>query len=130
MLAKSDLELGKTDMVTKKTDTGDHLPIKQKPYKISFPQMSKIIMICKTHIIHIIGIICPYISCRASPIGVVNKKDGSKRPCVYCRRLNQTASTKNAYPLPGINDKLASLMDAKVFTSLDCRSGCHQVMVN
>ena len=57
---------------------------------------------------------------------IVDKKDGTKRFCVDLRGLNKIAK-ENAYPLPGIDDILASLDGSKYFTSLDLKSGYWQI---
>jgi transposase InsO family protein len=66
------------------------------------------------------GFIRPSKSPAGAPIFFVNKADGSLRPCVDYRALNEM-TIKNRYPLPLINDLLDKLQGAKVFTKLDLR---------
>ena len=54
----------------------------------------------------------------ASPILFAQKSDGSLRFCVDYRKLN-ALTKKNRYPLPLIDETLARLSKAKVFTKLD-----------
>ena len=54
----------------------------------------------------------------ASPILFVRKADGSLRFCIDYRKLN-AITKKNRYPLPLINETLARLAKAKIFTKLD-----------
>ena len=124
LFAKNDCDLGRTHLVEAKIDTGDHPPIKQRPYRLPFSQRELVL----EHIDKMLkaGIISPSQSPWASPIVIVDKKDGSKRFCVDLRALNRITK-KNSHPLPRIDDILASLEGSKYFTCLDLRSGYWQI---
>ena len=62
----------------------------------------------------------------ASAIVLVRKKDGSLRFCIDLRHLNNR-TIKDAYSLPRIEETLGCLNGAKIFTSLDLKSGYWQV---
>jgi hypothetical protein len=62
----------------------------------------------------------------ASPVVIVKKKDGQPWFCVDYRRLN-AATRDEAAPLPIIQEMLRDLGQAKVFSSLDLKSGYWQV---
>ena len=127
LFAKSDSDLGRTHLVTAHIDTGDHPPIKQNPYRLPFSQRRLV----EEHVEKMLkdGIIQPSESPWASPIVIVDKKDGSKRFCIDYRALNKV-TVKNSHPLPRIDDILASLDGAKYFTCLDLRSGYWQIPVD
>ena len=62
----------------------------------------------------------------ASAVVLVRKKDGSLRFCIDLRHLNNR-TIKDAYSLPRIEETLDCLNGAKIFTSLDLKSGYWQV---
>ena len=72
------------------------------------------------------GVVTPSTSPYNSPLLLVPKKDGTFRLVIDYRKLNaQTIPDRT--PMPVINDVLAQLGGAKVFSSLDLLSGYWQV---
>lgn len=74
------------------------------------------------------GIIRP----SSSPLGAggffVGKKEGSLRPCIDFRGLNDI-TVKNKYPLPLMNSAFKSLQGATIFSKLDLRNAYHLVRI-
>jgi transposase InsO family protein len=74
------------------------------------------------------GLIRPSRSPGGASMLFVPKKDGTKRLCIDYRELNKL-TIRNAYPLPHIDDLLARLASASVFTKIDLRSAYHLVRI-
>ena len=126
LFAEKDTELGKTQTVKVKTDTGDHKPIKLKPYMTPFtgtPIVDKAIdeMLAA-------NIIQPSRLPWNFPIVIIDKKDGSKRFCTDFRKLD-LISMKSSWPLPVIDDMLV-LGKAEFFKTLDLKSGYWQIPID
>ena len=74
------------------------------------------------------NIIQPSSSPWASPVVLVQKKDGSLRFCIDYRKVNGV-TRKDAYPLSRVDDSLDTLACCKWFTTLDLLSSYWQVEV-
>mgnify|MGYP005985470937 FL=1 len=72
------------------------------------------------------GVIEPSTSPYVSPIIILTKKDGKYRFCVDYRRLNAITDDA-ASSMPNIPDTLRDLGQAKVFSTIDLRSGYWQI---
>lgn len=124
VFSKDDLDLGKTDLVKHHIDTGDAVPIKHAPQRI--PPLKRAEITAEVRKLHRQGLIEPSESPWSSAVVLVRKPDGGRRLCVGYRRLNDV-TIKDSYPLPRIDDTLDALMGAKWFSTLDLKSGYHQV---
>ena len=117
-------DIGRTDQVLHKIDTGDASPIRERPRRLPHHRQKEV----ESHLekMNTQGIIQPSTSPWAAPIVLVGKKDGTTRFCVDYRRLNQVTK-KDAYPLPRIDDTLDQMSGATLFSTLDLASGYWQV---
>ena len=124
LLALSKTRLGKTGIIKHKINTGEHEPIAGKPYRTN-DEKKKII---KEEIekMEKSGIIRKSYSPWASPVVIIDKKDGSKRFCIDFRKVNDITKT-DAHPLPRIDDLLEQFRTARYFSSMDLASGYWQV---
>jgi hypothetical protein len=120
IFAQHEGDVGFTTVVEIDIDTGDSRPIRQPPRRK--PPHTR--QIEEEHVTSMLdhGIISPSVSPWSSPVVLVKKKDGSARFCVDFSKLNEVTS-KDAYPLPRIDDTLESLHGAKWFTTLDLQAG-------
>ncbi|KAJ3577041.1 hypothetical protein NP233_g61 [Leucocoprinus birnbaumii] len=74
------------------------------------------------------GYIQPSTSPIAAPFFFVKKHDGSLRPVMDYRALNNI-TVKNRYPIPRISDLIESLSQASIFTKIDLRWGYNNVRI-
>lgn len=65
----------------------------------------------------------------AAPILFSRKADGGLRFCVDYRKLN-AITKKDRYPLPLIDETLARVTKAKIFTKIDIRQAFHKIRMN
>ena len=121
---KTSNDLGRTDLVEHKINTGDARPIKQPPRRLPMHKRAE----ADKHVEQMLkdGIIEPSSSAWVSPIVLVRKKDGSTRFCVDYRRLNDV-TIKDSYPLPLAESCFDALSGSEWFSTLDLSSGYWQV---
>lgn len=120
-------DLGHTDLVTHNIKLTSDTPFKERARRLP-PGMYEEV---KKHLRDMLdtGIIRESKSPWASNIVCVRKKDGTLRLCVDFRRLNNI-TIKDSYALPRIEETLDSLAGAKIFSTLDLRSGYWQVEID
>lgn len=127
LFAKKDSDLGLTNTVKMSIDTGDHDPIKNRPYRVPLNKRQIIDKAVKEMLDA--KIIDRSQSPWSFPLVVVKKKDGSDRMCVDFRTLNKIVKPVS-FPLPLIDDILCLLGKARYFTALDLKSGYWQVQLD
>lgn len=110
-----------------KIDTGSHPPIQSRQYRIPVSAQQDVaeeISRLKEQ-----GIISESSSPWSSPVVLVKKKDGSSRLCVDYRKLNEITKD-DKYPIPSIEELLVKVRGSKYFSTLDLKSGYHQIPVS
>ncbi|KAL1925879.1 hypothetical protein VTP01DRAFT_7269 [Rhizomucor pusillus] len=107
-------------------DTGDAKPISRPPFRMSPLELDEV----RRQLDELLkrGLIRPSASPWGAPVLFVKKKDGSMRMCIDYRALNKV-TIRNQYPLPQMDECLKCLQGAAYFTSLDLKSGYHQVRI-
>jgi len=101
-------------------------PIAQRPYRLSPKEQE----IADAHVESMwnAGILEPAQSPWNSTIVIAAKKDGGTRFCINYKPLNKLTD-KFVYPMPNIDEILATLKRGSIFTSLDQRWGYYQIPV-
>ena len=119
-------DLTQTNILQATFDTGGSPPIKQRPYKNPLARQHKL----DEQINEMLeaGIVSPSSSPWSSPVVIVPKRDGTQRICIDYRKINQVL-VKDSHPLPRIDDIFATLGNSKYFSTLDLKSGYHQISV-
>lgn len=107
-----------TSTTIKKTDAAH--PIATPPYRQSQEKRQQTQQLVDEFLEQ--GLVQTSHSPRASPVFLVQKKNGDTRFCVDYRKLN-AVTERDVYPLPRIDDSLAALEGAQFFTCLDLKSG-------
>ena len=124
VFAKSNHDLGSTDVIKHQIDVQGHPPLKARPYRVAESQRK----IIESHIDKMLssGVIKQSTSPWSSPVVLVKKKDGTDRFCIDFRNLNKTTK-KDVYSLPRCDHLFDRLGGAKLFSSIDMMSGYWQV---
>ena len=120
-----DNKLGRTDACEgHRIDTGDHPPIRQRLRRLP-AKRKHMVEECIQELLEQ-KCIKPSDSDWASPVVIVQKKDGSPRFCLDYRKVN-AITRKDAYPLPRIDDALDQLAGKQYFCTFDLASGYFQL---
>jgi len=104
----------------------DEVPVHQNPRRLSMGQRGIVNQIVNDWTQR--GIIRPSSSEYASPIVLVEKKNGEPRLCVDYRQLNKKI-VRDRFPLPLIEDQLDKLAEAKLYCTLDLKDGFFHVPI-
>ena len=137
-------DIGKTSLLEVEIDTGDSLPITQKPYTLPLKHMTWVQR--ELEILEKAGVIVRSVSPSASPIVIVPKRTAPEEPpkqslCVNYRALNSLLPpVKKAFskakgvltlvPLPKIDEIYARLKGSKIYSTVDMRSGYYHIFLS
>ena len=126
IMAEQPGELGLTDLLEHRIDTGEATPIKQPPRRL--PPFKRKAVDKQLDELLEQGRIEESSSPWSSTVVLARKKDGSYRLCVDYRQLN-AVTIKDSQPLLRTDDILESLDEAVWFSTLVLASGYWQVPV-
>jgi len=127
VFSKDELDLGFTDLVTHRIDTGDARPVRQQLRR--YPPAHLDVIDQHLQDMQRQGIIEPCSSPWASNIVLAKKHDGTMRCCIDYRQLN-SCTIGDAYPVPRQDMCLDALAGSRWFTCCDLRSSFHQVKLD
>ena len=120
-------ERGETGLVQLEINTGDSPPKRQPFWRMPFAARQEVAK--QLDRMQKDDVIQPSQSPWASPVVLVQKKDGSHRFCVDYRGLN-SVNKQETFPLLRIDDLLDQLGGSKYFSTLDLASGFWQIRVH
>ena len=116
IFALDSTELGTTELITHSIDTGDSHPICQPLRRILFALQHTMEEMVQKMLAQ--GVIQNSNSPWASPVVLIEKKDGSHRFCVDYRWLNGLTKL-DVFPLPHVDDTLDIPSQTQYFSTLD-----------
>lgn len=121
-----DADIGDCDMIRHRIDLIDPTPFKQKHRRIPPSMIDEV----RKHIEELLssGVIQKSKSPWCSNVVLVRKKNGKLRLCVDYRMLNKK-TVKDSYALPRVEEVFDVLNGSKLFSTIDMKSGYHQVTV-
>ena len=126
IFSESDEDLGLTDIMMHRIDTGNARPIRQPLRR--FPPAHVEAISKEVDKLLAQRVIEPAASPWASNIVLVRKQDGSYRCCIDYRQLN-SVTTKDAYPVPRMDACLDAMSGSGWYSALDMPSAYHQLYV-
>ena len=138
--SKNNEDISRTKLVKMDIDTGDSPPVSSRPYTLPLKHYEWVQREIES--LECAGVIIKSMSKWASPIVIIPKKSAPGEPpkrrlCVDFRKVNElqqevitagkTKGQISIHPLPKINEMYAKLKGAKVFSTIDLRSGYHHI---
>ena len=138
--SKNNKDIRRTKLVKMDIDTGDSPPVSSRPYTLPLKHYEWVQRQIES--LECAGVITKCMSKWASPIVIVPKKSAPREPpkrrlCVDFRKVNElqqevitagkTKGQISIHPLPKIDEMYVKLKGAKVFSTIDLRSGYHHI---
>ena len=138
--SKNNKDIGRTQLIEMEIDTGDSLPVAQSPYTLPLKHYDWVRQEIET--LEKSGVIERSLSRWASPVIVVPKKSAPDEPprrrlCIDYRKVNalqpevkrtdKGTGCLSLYPLPKIDEMFSKLGGARIFSTIDLRSGYYHI---
>ena len=138
--SKNNEDISRTKLVKMDIDTGDSPPVSSRQYTLPLKHYKWVQREIES--LEWAGVITKSMSKWASPIVIVPKKSApgeppKRRVCVDFRKVNElqqevitagkTKGQISIHPLPKIDEMYVKLKGAKVFSTIDLRSGYHHI---
>jgi len=124
VFAEDENALGRTDEIQHEIKLTNETPVKQAHYRVAHNKKKFLDEEVQRMLKQ--GIVVESDSSWASPVVLIRKPNGKWRFCVDFRLLNAQTS-KDAFPLPIIDDLLDAMNGAKYYSSLDLQAGFWQI---
>ena len=138
--SKNNKDIGRTQLIEMEIDTGDSVPVAQSPYTLPLKHYDWVRQEIET--LEKSGVIERSLSRWASPVIVVPKKSAPDEPlrrrlCVNYRKVNalqpevkwtdKGTGCLSLYPLPKIDEMFSKLGGARIFSTIELRSGYYHI---
>ena len=126
IFSKHEFDLGRTDMLEARIETGDSRPVCD-PVRRQ-PRAYLGLIDEYTQKLHQAGVLEPSQGGWHSNLVIVKKKDGRPRVCIDLRKVNDVTE-RDAYPLPLISSILDNLSGSVWYSSIDVSNSFFQVPI-
>lgn len=126
IFSTSDTDIGICNRIKHRIDLKTNIPFKQRHRRIPPSMIEEV----RNHIEQLLasGVIRPSKSPYTSNVVLVRKKNGKLRLCVDYRQLNEI-TVKDSFALPRMEEIFDCLHGASYFSTMDMKSGYHQIEV-
>ena len=141
--SKHNEDIGRTKLVKMDIDTGDSPPVSSRPYTLPLKHYEWVQKEIES--LECAGVITKSMSPWASPIVIAPKKSAPREPqkrrlCVNFRKVNElqqqvitegkSKGQISIHSLPKMNEMYVKLKGARIFSTIDLRSGYHHIALD